>query len=146
MPIPELNEDGVLPVGIYDCTLDEIGERFGRFQTTDRRVHLFKKLCDLMKEEQTAGIATEILINGSFITNKAVPGDIDLVIVLPADYNCSLIVAPFIYNAVSKVNLQRRYPFDVFVVEKDSRLYQDQIEFFCKTREGQRKGILRIAI
>jgi hypothetical protein len=32
----------LLPEGIHDCTLDEIGARFGRFQTTDRRVHLFK--------------------------------------------------------------------------------------------------------
>jgi len=42
MPIPDLNEDGLLSEGVHDCTLDEIGARFGRFQVTDRRIQLFE--------------------------------------------------------------------------------------------------------
>jgi hypothetical protein len=61
MPIPELNTEGLLPEGIYDCTLDEIGARFGRFQTTDRRVQLFKKLRELVEEERQAGLAVELI-------------------------------------------------------------------------------------
>jgi hypothetical protein len=73
MPIPELNEDGVLPVGIYDCTLEEIGERFGRFRTTDRRVRLYERLRELVDEEQKAGLAIELIVEGSFATDKANP-------------------------------------------------------------------------
>jgi hypothetical protein len=83
MPIPALNDKGLLPEGLYDCTLAEIGARFGQFQRTDRRVQLFAKLCALVEEEQRAGIATALLIDGSFALSKPSPGDIDLVIVLP---------------------------------------------------------------
>lgn len=146
MPFPELNEDGLLPEGIHDCTLDEIGARFGLFVASDRRVRLFEKLCALVEEEQKAGLAIEIFIDGSFVTDTPQPNDIDLVIVLPADYNRAVVMTPFRYNAVSKISLRRRYPFDVFVFNKDTRPYQDQIEFFRKTREGRRKGILRILL
>ena len=146
MSIPELNEDGVLPEGIYDCTLDEIGERFGRFQTTDRRVHLFENLCALVNEERAAGIAIEMLINGSFVTDKPEPNDIDLLIVLPEDYIRAAALAPFRYNAISKSNLRRRYRFDVFVVGKDSTEYYERLRFFQGTREEKEKGILRLTI
>jgi hypothetical protein len=35
--IPPFNQDGYLPEGIYDCTMDETAERFGGFQKSDRR-------------------------------------------------------------------------------------------------------------
>lgn len=146
MPIPDLNEHGFLPEGIHDCTLEEIGVRFGRFQTSDRRVRLFSKLCELVKEEQMAGATIEMFINGSFTTAQTEPGDIDLVIVLPPDYTFGEDVAPYQYNAISKASLQRRYPFDVSVLFQNSRQCHDQVAFFCKTREGQRKGILRIKL
>jgi len=41
MPIPDLNEDGLLPEGIHEASLEEVRERFGRFQRTDRRPDLF---------------------------------------------------------------------------------------------------------
>ncbi|MGH9935029.1 MAG: DUF6932 family protein, partial [Blastocatellia bacterium] len=97
MPIPELNEDGLLPEGVHDCTLDEIGVRFGRFQVTDRRIQLFEKLRLLVEEERQAGLAIEMIVDGSFVTDKLEPGDIDLLIVLPPDYNREGELAPFRY-------------------------------------------------
>ena len=44
MPIPELNAAGLLPEGIYDCSLEEVRERFGMFLTSDHRPRLFEKL------------------------------------------------------------------------------------------------------
>jgi hypothetical protein len=146
MPIPELNEDGVLPVGIYDCTLDEIGERFGCFQTTDRRVYLFENLCALVNEERTAGIAIEMIINGSFVTDKPEPNDIDLLIVLPENYIHTATLPHFRYNAISKRKLRRQYRFDVFVVGKNSTEYHERLRFFQGTREEKEKGILRLVI
>jgi hypothetical protein len=34
MPIPPLDEDGLLPEGIHECSLEEIRARFGSFQVT----------------------------------------------------------------------------------------------------------------
>ena len=149
MPIPELNENGLLPAGVYDCTLAEIGMRFGRFQRTDRRVQLFAKLCALVEEEQRAGIAMELFIDGSFVTDKAAPGDIDLVIVVPEEYRSGGNLPPFRYNAISKLHLRRRYQFDVFVARQHSPLYHQQLDFFqrdSRLANDTPKGILRMTL
>ncbi|MGH9769088.1 MAG: DUF6932 family protein [Blastocatellia bacterium] len=147
MPIPDLNEDGLLPEGIHDCTLDEIGARFGRFQVTERRIQLFGKLRALVDEERQAGLAVELIVDGSFVTDKPEPGDIDLVIVLPADYNREGEFAPFRYNAISKVSIRRRYGFDVFVTREGTSDYFGQIAFFQRVKESElQKGVLRIKL
>ena len=148
MLIPELNDAGLLPEGVYDCTLEEIGVRFGRFQKTDRRVQLFEKLCALVDEERRAGLAIALLIDGSFVSSKPNPGDIDLVIVLPEGYNFGAELSPLQYNAISKSRVRRAYQFDVFVVEEHSLEYTERVAFFCQNsrRTNERKGILRVAL
>lgn len=147
MPIPDLNGDGLLPEGIHDCTLVEIGVRFGRFGASDRRVRLFEQLRALVEEERQAGVAVEFIVDGSFVTAKPEPGDIDLVIILPAHYNPSPEMPPFLYNALSKAVLRRRYRFDVFVLSEDDPDRQAKLDFFQQVKEGGgRKGILRIKL
>jgi hypothetical protein len=34
--IPEFNDYGCLPEGIYDCTMEEAAQRFAVFQSSDR--------------------------------------------------------------------------------------------------------------
>ncbi len=148
MPIPDLNVDGLLPEGVYDCTLAEIGARFGRFQVTDRRLQLFQKLCGFVEEERQANLAIEMIVDGSFVTDKPEPGDIDLLIVLPVDYNLGVELPPFRYNAISKLSLHRRYRFDIFIVAENSPRYRERIKFFQGVREdpNRSKGILRIKL
>ncbi len=35
IPIPAFTPDGLLPEGIYDCTVEELRRQFGSFQVTD---------------------------------------------------------------------------------------------------------------
>ena len=144
MPIPALNENGLLPEGIHDCTLAEIGAQFGRFVVSERRLRLFAQLRELIEEEQRAGIALAVLVDGSFVTDKPEPGDIDLVIVLPAAYNFDIELSPFRYNAISKAEIRRRYRFDVLIARQHSVEYSESLFLFQHTREGVEKGILRI--
>ncbi|NOT59232.1 MAG: hypothetical protein HOP19_03295 [Acidobacteria bacterium] len=146
MPIPNLNEDGLLPEGIHDCTLEEIGAQFGRFVVSERRVRLFTQLGELVAEEQRAGIAVAVMVDGSFVTDKPEPGDIDLVIVLPADYTRGAELPPFQYNAMSKAHMRRRYRFDVLIARQNSVEYVEALYLFQHTREGFEKGILRIKL
>jgi hypothetical protein len=150
MPIPELNESGLLPEGIHDCTLDEISARFGRFQTTDRRVRLFEKLRALVEEERQAGLAVELIVDGSFVTDKPEPGDIDLVIVLPADFDLSVELPPFKYNAISKRQLRWHFPFDVFVVRERAQEHEKRVQYFQQVKDDEtlekRKGLLGIKL
>lgn len=71
--IPPL-ERGLLPAGIWDCTLAEIAEAFA---DTPVRAALFDRLCRFLGD--TAGLPhAPIFIDGSFVTDKPEPGDIDL--------------------------------------------------------------------
>ncbi len=82
MPIPELNQDGFLPEGIHAASLEEVRERFGRFQRTDRRPALFAKLSTYMAEVRASGLVVAVIVDGSFVTAKDEPSDIDLILVL----------------------------------------------------------------
>ena len=50
MAIPALTRNGLLPAGVYDCTLEELRLRFGTFQGSDRRPQLFSRLAQLVSE------------------------------------------------------------------------------------------------
>jgi hypothetical protein len=66
-----------LPAGIYDCTLDEAGERFGSFQRGVQRRQLWDRFVQFMGEVMDCGLVDAILVDGSFVTAKAEPCDID---------------------------------------------------------------------
>jgi hypothetical protein len=71
MPIPALNPDGLLPAGIFDCTLAELRERFGRFQGSDQRTRLFNRLEALAEAMRASDLFETLLVDGSFVTAKA---------------------------------------------------------------------------
>jgi hypothetical protein len=75
--IPEMNANGYLPPGIHAASLDEIAARFGQ-EPELRRVQMesLRWLVDLAKR---AGVE-RIIVNGSFVTDKWEPNDIDCVL------------------------------------------------------------------
>jgi hypothetical protein len=58
--IPAFTEQGFLPPGIYQATLDEFKERFVIFQWSDRRLRLFVQLEKLLDQAARAGIVERI--------------------------------------------------------------------------------------
>ena len=85
MAIPDLDDDGFLPEGVHECSLDEIDQRFGGNQSAVRRSALFAKLREYIQELRSTGMAAGLIVDGSFITNKTEPNDIDLVLILLRD-------------------------------------------------------------
>ena len=148
MPIPHLNEQGLLPPGIYDCSLEEIGERFGTFQSTDRRPRLNEKLQVFLQQVRSTNLAIAVIVDGSFATNKAAPNDIDLILVLPSSHDLRAELAPMAYNVLSRRRVSRRYGFDVLVARENTREYTEYTIDFQRVR-GQphlQKGLLRIRL
>ena len=80
--IPTLNEHGLLPEGIHECTLAEAEARFGRFQTTDRRPQLWSRFMEFVREAKASGMVEAVLVDGSIETAQPAPNDIDLVVVV----------------------------------------------------------------
>ena len=148
MAIPAFNEHDLLPDGIHDCTLEEAQERFGCFQTTDRRPWLWSRFEAFLRELMACGVAEALLINGSFVTAAPSPNDIDMVVLVSRTHDFGAELAPGKYNALSKRNVRRRYGFDIVLARAGTDDETETASFFqqVRGRPDLRKGILRIRI
>jgi len=81
--IPDYNDDGYLPEGIHRATLEEIAARFGEESELRRaQMESLRWLVDLARR---AG-AERIVVNGSFVTDKLEPNDVDCVVLIGPDF------------------------------------------------------------
>jgi hypothetical protein len=90
--------------------------------------------------------AKRLLLDGSFVTAKPAPNDIDAVILLPTDFQEQ--VERGIEAALElEQMLLTRHPEEIFAAE-DAADWNDWIEFFSRTREfdGRRKGLVEIEL
>ena len=148
MPIPAGDDEGFLQDGVYDCSLEEIRDRFGSFQITDRRQRLFEKLERYVQAVRGAGIAASIIVNGSFVTGTPDPNDVDLILELPADFDLGRELRPFEYLVQSRRIVRARFGLDLTVARSNSRSFDESVEFFqqVKGQPRRRKGILRVRL
>ena len=81
--IPAFNAKGYLPPGLHGATVDEIRARFGR-ESELRRVQM-ESLRWLVELARRAGVQ-RIVVNGSFVTDKLEPNDVDCVLLVGAGF------------------------------------------------------------
>jgi uncharacterized protein DUF6932 len=148
MPIPSLDPSGRLPRGVHDCSIREVEQRFGRFQGSDRRRRLWSALEILIGELRAAGVGIFLLIDGSFVTAKAAPEDIDLILVVSASHDFGRELTLMEYNVLSSGRVRRRHGVDLLVAREDSDQYHRYVKLFQQVRlePDQNKGILRVTL
>jgi hypothetical protein len=143
--IPAFTEQGFLPPGMHQATVEEFKQRFVVFQRSDRRFQIFVSLEKLFDQAARSGIAKRIIMAGSFVTAKPEPNDLDCIIVLdPAIIGISL--QPFEYHLVSRRLARRMFGGDVMPALDQSMALQQYLEFFQTTRDGTRVGIVEIQL
>ena len=81
--IPLCNDDGYLPPGIHPATVEEIAARFGQ-ESELRRVEM-ESLRWLVDLAWRSG-AQRIVVNGSVVTDKLDPNDVDCVLLIGDDF------------------------------------------------------------
>lgn len=148
MPLPAFDSDGFLPPGIHDCTHDDMKEAFGKFTTSDRRIRLTEHLLRYLQELRRSGVAEEVIVNGSYVTGKDEPNDIDLLVIFRADIDLGETVPPFKYNPRSKRYVRRNFPFDCFFGFPGDDSSTKMINVFskCRNHPGRTKGMIRVAL
>lgn len=148
MTIPALDQQGLLPVGTHDCSLDEIELSFC---WNIQRRKLFDRLRDFLTQIWAPlGIQAPLWVDGSFTRRKEVPEDID--VVADVSHLDTQAVAPVIYLFFERERLKNEYQVDFWV--KHPLLPNDLTQFFCYAGtkaaaelgidSKQIKGILRI--
>ncbi len=90
--------------------------------------------------------AKRLLVDGSFVTAKEEPQDVDTVILLPQDFTQQLEQENPPALELEEMLLTRR-PEEIFAAE-DEADWQEWVEFFSLTREPDRcrKGLVEIPL
>ena len=139
--IPQFRADGYLPEGLHLATEAQVTFRFGALSR--RRRHLIFRIRRWAALARQVG-AIRLLIDGSFVTAKDDPNDIDAVILLPSDFEHQVEEGIEAALELEEMLLTRR-PEEIFAAE-DETDWEDWVEFFSRTREadGRRKGLVEI--
>lgn len=132
--IPAFNDDGHLPPGVHQATLEEIAARFG-VETELRRVQM-ESLHWLVDAARRAG-ALRLVVNGSFATDRPEPNDVD----------CVLLIGPgFPRDAAAERELLDGLPFIELkmVGAEDFVLLVERI--FATDRQAVPKGMIEVLL
>ncbi|MGE3242914.1 MAG: hypothetical protein AB7G28_22395 [Pirellulales bacterium] len=141
--IPIFRADGYLPEGVYLATEPEITFRFGG--ASERRKRLAIRLRRWIDLARQIG-AKRLLVDGSFVTSKLEPGDVDAVVLLPTDFERQVRVGVEAAIELEEMLLTRR-PEEILAAE-DEIDWNEWVEFFSRTREsdGRRKGLVEVEL
>lgn len=141
--IPEFDDRGLLPEGVHYATWNEIQ---GRFAITPHRRHLTGLLAKLVRHLKEAGCRT-LYIDGSFVTDKAVPNDYDAcwdIVGVKHDRLDPLLLRA---DEEGKVEMAAKYGGDIRLAGLSFGDFDGIfLEFFQTDREGRRKGIVALSL
>ena len=111
MGIPSFTDQGFLPPGEHVCSLVEVASRFGVGGKRRELWLLFEKFVSI---ELRPRFAELIYINGSFVTDKADPCDVDVVLDL-RNSNKVTQYEGFLFMQRHRASLHDRYKVDFLV-------------------------------
>lgn len=139
--VPAFRTDGCLPLGLHTASEAEIMFRCGSLNARRRRLAV--RLRRWIELAQKVG-AKRLLLDGSFVTAKEEPNDIDAVVFLPQDFGHQVQRGGEPALELEHM-LLTRHPEEIFAAE-DEADWNDWVEFFSRTREadGRRKGLVEV--
>ncbi len=90
-PIPDFDENGLLPEGVFDCDLKVLECRFvDRFPDSPTRFDLYHEFVEWISGAAKLLLSATEWIDGSYVTAKEAPKDIDVVTFCDAGFLTSL--------------------------------------------------------
>jgi hypothetical protein len=143
--LPAFNQDGNLPEGIHRATEVEVVSRFATVSA--RRKWLGERLHDLLEMAKSTSKLERVFLWGSFVTNKESPNDLDVLLLMSADFDleqssedCRIL---FDYA-------QARIRFHADVFWAKASLDQETLALWLNTyqtgKDFKRRGIVEVVI
>ena len=121
--IPDFRDDGYLPEGLHAATEADATFRFGSGTPRRRRLILrLRRWLELSRLTQ----ARRFLVDGSFVTAKEEPNDIDAVVLLADDFQGQISDGSDAALEMEEMLLTRR-PEEIFAAE-DTRDWNDWVD------------------
>lgn len=141
MSIPALQINGELPPGEYYASLDEVEAVYGC--STDRRKLLMQGLREAASNFELSGVRT-LWIDGSFITDKEEPNDIDGCWEYMPVVDMKKLDPVFLG---SRKVMKNKYGLDFFIANIiEARSGLPFPKFFQVNRGGDPKGIIVVTL
>lgn len=144
MAIPNFDNNGVLPYGIYAASIDDIGEYFCSYGNIKIRETLFESFNKYLNDVMKHNVQVEIYIDGSFVTNKEEPGDIDVLIMYDVEYyNDDW--KKLIYNEYVKIHYKGVHVLPASLYSDSKEMTLD-FAHDCENMPNVRKGLVRVEL
>jgi predicted nucleotidyltransferase len=127
------------------ASLDDLRIRFGT--STPRRQFLFRQLEIVIDQLLITRSVKQIYLFGSFVSGKASPNDVDLLVVMNAGFSTTQLggkVLELFQHDVCRI----RYQADLFwVIEVvgNARI-EDLLEVFSRDREGRAQSVIEVKL
>ena len=138
---PVFDDAGFIPP-IQICTEAEVVRWFG---VSDHRNRLIKRIRKWIRLARAVR-ARRLLLDGSFVTEKDKPGDVDAVVLLPDDFREQLQTGNSSATELHDM-FRTREPKELFAAE-DEEDWWGWFGFFSRTREanGRYKGLIEVVL
>ncbi len=141
--LPVFNEDGDLPPGVHRSTLSAVLERFG--QGTIQRRAVADRLKRIHQLATSTGHLARFVIFGSFVTAKAEPNDVDIVLIMEDSFDLTFVAgeAALVFQ---HLEADAHFGATVFWTKRSGALGGEQamIEYWQVRRGGGRRGIIEL--
>lgn len=152
--LPPFTHHGYLPVGVHETTLEIMRERF---VINPRRTELWMQLQEFLRWVVDTDNFSHVYIDGGFITNKAFPEDIDVILQTRVPYGPEAFKAmePFFARGLDVVHTAysvhlhfwcEGFPGGLSDFRRFFQYLRPQDAAPLGLKEGARKGIVRIAL
>ena len=144
MALPAFDQAGDLPPGVHGATLEEVLERFGQGST--QRCVVADRLTRLYRLAASTEQMARFVVFGSFITAKADPNDIDILLLMEDTFDLASVTgeAALVFQ---HLEAQARFGASVFWMRRSGAMGGEQamIADWQVRREGGYRGIVEIS-
>ena len=141
--IPEFSPQGLLPQGIHTASWEEVTERFGANEARRQLLARLREALDLLR---SAG-CRRVYIDGSFVTSKERPNDIDVCWDI-AGVDPDVLDPVFFDFADGRAAQKGRFGAEFFPAQTPEGLTGKVfLEFFQVDKEtGETKGVIELLL
>ncbi len=113
MPLPQLDDRGFLPAGCHQASWDDIK---AMFCITGHRRNLMKNFQRFIETElRPVGDGLPLIVAGSFLSDKVMPGDIETSIYLPNAEIATRASLCLIGSKTEHLRIKKEYGADFYV-------------------------------
>ncbi len=143
MALPAFNQEGDFPPGVYRATLAEVAARLGQGSAQRRIVAArLERICRLA---DSTGHLARFVVFGSFVTAKAEPDDVDIVLLMEDAFDLGSMKGEAALLFLHR-EAQACFGASVFWTSRSGALGGEQamIEHWQIRREGRQRGMMEI--